>query len=58
MTDGSSTNLGHEISESDRRHGYEDEIEGFKKSPSFFETEHDCPNYDVYYQHHERHRNG
>lgn len=47
-----------EISKSDCRHGYENEIERFEKSPSFLDAEHDGSDYDVHDQHDERHRNG
>lgn len=52
------TYLGHEVAESDGRHGYEDEIERFRESPSLLEAEHDGADDDVHHEHDKRHRDG
>lgn len=50
--------LGHEVSETDGGHGYEDEVKRLEESPSLLHAEHDGANDDVPDEHDERHGHG
>lgn len=48
----------HEVTESDGRHGDEDEVEGLEESPALLDAEHDSADDDVHDQYDERHGHG